>query len=113
MGVLSNLLLEKFKIKTHSLVNPLVAAVGVDAIPIALNHPDRVGMVIVNLSVNILYISPLPTVAAAAGIRIAPNGGAVSMTWDVDFELVSHDWYGIATGAGSAVFISEIIGEKV
>jgi len=112
MGVLSDLLLERFKLKTRSLVNPLVAAVGVAAIPIALNHPDRVGIVVINLSVNVIYISPLSTVAAAAGVRLAPNGGAVSMIWDEDFELVSHEWYGIATGAASAVFISEIIGEK-
>jgi hypothetical protein len=34
------------------------------------------------------------------------------MVWDEDFELVSQPWYGIATGAASAVFIMEVIGEK-
>ena len=113
MGVLSDLLLEHFKIKTHSLVNSLVAAVGVAAIPVALNHPDRVGFVMVNLSVNVVYISPLPTVAVLVGIRLDANGGSISMTWDHDFELVSHDWYGIATGAASQIVCLEIIGEKV
>jgi len=112
MGELSELLIERFKLKTRSLVNPLVAAVGVAAIPIALNHPDRVGLVIVNLSANIIYISPLPNVALLVGIRLDPNGGSVSLAWDEDFELVSHDWYGIATGAASAVFILETIGWK-
>ena len=112
MGVLSDLLHERFKVQTRSLVNPLVAAVGVAAIPIALNHPDRVSLVIVNLSANIIYISPLPTVALLAGIRLDPNGGSVSMTWDVDFELVSHDWYAIATGAASQIIVLETIGEK-
>jgi len=112
MGVLADLLAERFKIKTRSLVNPLVAAVGVAAIPVALNHPDRVGIVFINLSANIIYISPLPTVLATAGVRLDPNGGSVSMSWDQDFELVSHEWYGIATGAASALFVSEIIGEK-
>ena len=112
MGALSDLLKDRFKLKTRSLVNPLVAAVGVAAIPVLLNHPDRVGFVMVNLSANIIYISPLDTVAATAAIRLDPNGGAVSLVWDEDFELVSHEWYGIATGAASAVFVSEIIGER-
>lgn len=112
MGVLSDLLLDRFKVKTETLVNHLVAAVGVAAIPVLLNHPDRLGFVMINLSANIVYISPLPTVLATAGIMLAANGGAVSMVWDEDFELVSHEWYGIATGAASAVFITEIIGKK-
>jgi hypothetical protein len=112
MGVLSDLLRERFKIKTRPLVNPLVAAVGLAAIPIAQNNPDRVGFVMINLSANIVYISPLDTVLATAGIRLDANGGQVSMVWDEDFELVSQPWYGIATGAGSAVFILEIIGQQ-
>jgi len=113
MGVLSDLLLDRFKLKTHNLVNPLVAAVGVAAIPVLLNHPDRVGFVMLNLSANIIYISPLPNVALLVGIRLDANGGMVGMVWDEDFELVSHDWYAIATGAASQVFILEVIGEKV
>lgn len=112
MGVLADLLFERFKLKTRSNINPVVAAVGVAAIPILLNHPDRVGLVIVNLSANVVYISPLDTVLATSGIRLDANGGMASMVWDEDFELVSHEWYGIATGAASAIFISEIIGEK-
>lgn len=112
MGILSDLLLDRFKIKTRTVVNPLVAAVGVAAIPVLLNHPDRVGFVFINLSANIIYISPLPTVLATAGISIPANGGGISLVWDEDFELVSHEWFGIATGAASAVFIAEIIGEK-
>lgn len=67
---------------------------------------------VINLSVNTIYLSPLPTVALLAGIRLDPNGGAVSISWDVDFELVSAGWYAISTGAASAVIILETIGEK-
>jgi len=112
MGILSDLLKQRFGIQTRNVENPLVAAVGVAAIPILLNEPDRVGFIVINLSANVLYISPLPTVAAAAGIRIDANGGWRSFAWDEDFELCSHDWYGIATGAGSAIFITENIGVR-
>jgi len=113
MGVLSDLLRAKFHVKTRELINPVVAAVGVAAIPVARNNPDRLAFVMINLSANIVYISPLPGVLATAGIRLDPNGGLISMVWDEDFELVSHEWYGIATAAASAIFVSEVIGETV
>lgn len=113
MGVLTDLLRDRFHVKTRELINPVIAAVGVAAIPVIRNNPDRLGFVFINLSANIVYISPAPGVLATAGIRLDANGGMVSMVWDEDFELVSHEWYGIATGAGSAIFVSEIIGETV
>jgi len=112
MGVLSDLLRERFKVETESVENQLVAAVGVAAVQVAVNNPDRVALNFINLSVNIIYISPFPGVAAAIGIRLDPNGGWRSLVWDEDFELVSHDWYAIAAGAGSAFYTLETIGRQ-
>lgn len=112
MGILADLLRDRLQVKTRPIVNPLVAVVGLAAIPVALNHPDRVAITFVNLSANIIYISPLPAPAAAAGIRLDPNGGWRSLIWDEDFELVSSPWWAIATGAASAFFSLEMIGER-
>lgn len=112
MGILADLLKQRLGIQTRNVENPLTAAVGISAIPILLNEPDRVGFIIINLSANTIYISPLPTVAAGAGILVEPNGGWRSFTWDADFELCSHAWYAIATAAASAIFITENIGVK-
>jgi len=111
MGVLSELLEKRFGIRTRSVPNPLVAAVGVAAIQVLRNNPDRVGFIFLNLSVNIIYLSPLPTVAVNAGIQLAAGGGGVAMVWDTDFELISQQWFAIATGAASAIYVLEIIGE--
>lgn len=111
MGILADLMREKFGIETRSQVSP-VAAVGVASIPVLPNHPDRVGFVMLNLSVNLIYISPVSPVAVPVGILLPALGGGIAFSWDEDFELCSSAWYGIATVAGSAVYILEIIGEK-
>jgi len=56
-------------------------------------NPQRVSFVVINLDDNAIYIAPSNQVFADRGIRLAPNGGAASLTWDRDFELCSHDWY--------------------
>jgi len=112
MGALIGLLQSRFGLKTHTLINPVVAAVGVAAIQIARNNPDRVGFIMINLSANIVYISPVIGVLATSGIKLDANGGLVSFVWDEDFELVSSELFAIATGAASDVYILEVIGEK-
>jgi len=113
MGVLSDLLRARFGIETRESINPIVAAVGVAAVVVIRNHPDRVGFVIVNLSANPVYLAPDGGALATYGIRLDPNGGFLSMIWDEDFELVSHEWWGIAPAGASNIFVSEVIGEKV
>jgi len=112
MGVLSDLLHERLGIQTRNAESPVGSVVGVASALLLPNNPDRVGLVIVNLSANIIYISPRDPAAAAAGIRLDANGGWRSLIWDEDMELVAHDWYAIATGALSAIFWSEQIGVK-
>lgn len=85
--------------------NPEVAAVGVAATLILRNHPGRVAFTIINLSANNIYIAPNPAVAATLGVFVAPGGGFVSVSMDEDFTLPTREWYAIAAGAGSAIYI--------
>lgn len=112
MGILADLLANKFGIKTRPIENPLVAAVGAVDAQITLNNPDRVALVIINLSVNLVYIRPSGVAAAATGIILAANGGWRSFVWDEDFELVSRDWHGVAPAGASAIYVLEMIGVK-
>ena len=112
MGILADLLQERFAIKTRNIENPLLAAIAVAGNQILLNEPDRIGFIVINLSVNAVYISPLPTVTALAGIRIDPNGGWRSFVWDEDFELCSHAWYATAAAFPSVIFVTTNIGVK-
>jgi hypothetical protein len=83
--------------------------VGVSVVEILSSNPNRVSILIVNLSLNNLYISPQNDVSATKGIYIAPSGGAITLQWDRDFELVSQPFFAIASGAASDVFILENI----
>ncbi len=113
MGVLSSLLRERFKVETREILNPAAAVLGAAALQVLFNHPDRLGFSIINLSANPVYIAPDDGVLATRGIRLDPNGGSLSMVWDEDFELVSHEWFGIAPAGASQIYVSEVIGKAV
>jgi hypothetical protein len=104
---LADLIERQFSIRTTSRINPVVDEVDIAVTQILAANPKRVGLLILNLSANTMYIAPDENVGAARGIFLAANGGSVSMKWDHDFEVVSLPWYGSATADNSDVFIME------
>ena len=88
------------------------AQVGAAAVRIAANNPMRATLLVLNLSANTIYLGLTADVnvpPAPQGILLAPNGGSVLFQWDRDFELVTDEWWAIATGAASAVYVLENI----
>ena len=63
----------------------------------------------VNLSANGIYLMADNLVASTRGIFCGPSGGGTSMIWEEDFELVSSEWWAIATGAASAYLAFEVV----
>ncbi len=106
---LSELLESLYGVKTTYRVNPNISTVGVTASKLLNNNPNRVSFIIVNMSVNSLYISPTIDVSSTKGIYIAPNGGFASFQWDRDFELVSQEWWCIGGAAGTTLYVLENI----
>jgi hypothetical protein len=98
-----------FGFTTHYIENPLVNEVAAAVTQIMRGNPLRVGLVVVNLSGNTMFIAPTNNVSAAHGIYLAPNGGSASMVWDRDFEMCSMPWYAIAGAANSDVYVLEYI----
>lgn len=98
-----------YGVSTTPLINGTVAAIGVAAIVIVPMNPRRVGLSIVNNSLNWVRVLPDPGVSAINGFYIGPGGGSITFRWDIDFELIGLTWYGIAGGAASAVTILENI----
>lgn len=91
--------------RSRAVENPENTLLGVAALRILPNDPMRVGFIICNLSANGVYIAPTNQVAATRGIFVPPNGGSVSVVWDRDFELCAIEWWGIAGGANSQVYV--------
>lgn len=69
---------------------------------------DRVGLVIINVGGNDLFIALDSGVSATNGIRLGANGGSVSMDVVNDFTMASRKWYGVAPTGNTNVFVLEL-----
>jgi hypothetical protein len=63
------------------------ATVGTTVSTIVVNNPERVNLLVVNLSVNTVTIRPKGVATATAGIVLAPSGGNFSTNMLEDLVL--------------------------
>lgn len=103
------LLQAHFGVKSTYNENPEVSQCLTTVTKLISANPNRLGLLIVNAGANTIYVSPKNTVAVGAGFVLVPNGGAVSFKWEHDFEFVTNEFYGIASGAASNVEVIEIV----
>jgi hypothetical protein len=78
------------------------------------NGPNRIALVIVNASANILYARPDAPASAARGIIIPANGGTFILGFRDDLTLPAHEWHIAAAADGSAYYYQalNIIGKS-
>jgi hypothetical protein len=105
---LSELVYEKFGIRTRAKVNPVTASLGITAALALKSNPNRLAWLLINLSANVVYIGFSRDVSSTKGIRLNANGGQASMIWDEDFDITGWEIYGVAAGANSAIFCYEV-----
>ncbi len=84
------------------------AQAGVAASQLMRSSPNRIAWILFNLSANVLYINPLTVPSATRGLRLAANGGFVSMFYREDFTLPTRDWQIVASAAGSDYYLLEV-----
>lgn len=108
MGKLKELILEKFKVETRVVVNPLVTSLSTTAARVFSNNPNRLGWTITNLGTVVIYIGFTPDVSSTNGIYIDSNGGSMGMIWDQDFEPTGWEIHGIATSGTPNIYSLEI-----
>jgi hypothetical protein len=83
-------------------------SVGTSVSTIVQNNPERVNLLIINLSANTVYIRPNGVPSATAGIVLAPSGGSFSTNMLEDLVLPSYAYSALATGAASALLVIEV-----
>lgn len=83
--------------------------VGTTSARLVQNNPERVNLLVINLSVNTVYLRPISPATAAAGIVLAPNGGSFSTNMMDDLVLPSYAYHAIASGAASDVLVIEVV----
>ena len=79
--------------------------VGTTAAQVVGSNPDRLGLLILNLSNNTVFVGIENNVSTTNGIRLGANGGSVSFNVTDDGMIQTRTVYGIATGAGSQIYI--------
>jgi len=108
---LHELLQTHYGLRTSYRINPEVTRVETETTRVLSFNPNRLGFVIVNNGGSNIYISPeIVTLVGGlySGIMLVPNGGTLVMKWDVDFELVSNEYFGLAEGAASNIYALEV-----
>ncbi len=106
---LASLLLERFKVRTRAVENPVITSVGTTATLVLANNPNRLGFIVINLSTDVMYIGLTHEVSSSKGIRLDASGGFWAGIWDELFDPVAWAWWLISTGEDSAVFALEIV----
>ncbi len=104
-----DLITERFGAPVHVAVNRSVASVGLTPVSILRNDPDRLGAVVVNLSLNRLYLGPFVDPSATKGVRLDANGANLGLNWFEDYDVTGWEWFAVADAAGSPVLVLEYL----
>jgi hypothetical protein len=88
----------------------LVALNAATATQICVNNPDRVELIILNLSATNCAVGLTSAVTVAAGIMLAANGGQLSFMIPDDGDLPGRALWAIATAGNPNIYIIEMAG---
>ncbi len=105
----AELLENQYGVKTTYNVNPEVDQVAVTKTRILDGNPRRVSFILINMGSVFITVSPDADVSLTKGIYLVPNGGSLSMVWTEDFEMPTMEWYAMANGAASEIFVMEVL----
>lgn len=106
---LKELLEKQFGVRTVNRINRDATTVGIAVGRVLRNSPNRIAAVMVNLSVNTIYVSPDNAPSATRGIRLGPSGGSLILKWDEDFSMCGYEWNALASAAASEIYILETL----
>lgn len=110
MGSLREFTNKYFSVPTQANVADVDTVIGIANV--AKNNPDRLSLVIMNLSDTNVYISPDKNPSASHGILIQANGGFFSMNAKDDGALVGYEWNVYCTAATKRLFVLETEGGR-
>lgn len=86
------------------LVEEAAVTVGVTSTEVSGGDPERVNMVLINLSPANIYIAPRVVPTTGRGILLGASGGGVVFDAEIDGILTTLQWFGVATAAGSTLY---------
>jgi len=90
-----------------------VEVIGTSAVEVLGNDPERVFTLLINLSVNSIYLGFNEQVGADNGILLSANGGLMILNSKEDYTLVGRAIYGLASGASSNLYVLRMRREAI
>lgn len=82
-----------------------VVSVGITQTAVLRNDPERVFALLVNLSLNTIYVGFDQLVSASRGVVLAPNGGTYQVDVEEDFTVPIRAHFAVATAAASNLYV--------
>lgn len=88
--------------------NTVVESIGVTASSVIPNDPERLFLLLVNLSTNLMYIGFDEQVGAGRGIFLAANGGSYVVDVREDLVLPTYQHFAVSTGNNSNLYVLSV-----
>ncbi|MDZ7380065.1 MAG: hypothetical protein ONB06_12060 [candidate division KSB1 bacterium] len=108
MGRASEYLERKLGVRTRFIVNPVTDTVGTTVTQIALANPDRLALLIVNLSPYTVYVGFDRQVSETRGIMLGSGGSSVGFYVDEDLELVCGEVFAVSPDGEASIYMLEM-----
>ena len=102
-GAAAEYLRERYKGELSE--DELTASIGTTVTQVVGSDPDRLGLLIMYLSANTVFVGLENNVSATNGIRLGANGGSVAFNIDDDGMIQTRNMFALATGAASSVYV--------
>ena len=106
---LADLIAREYGVRTRARFSAPGFQAGVAISRAARQAPNRIGLTMVNLSANVIYVSPDGVPSATHGVRLAPSGGNLTLNWREDTHLVGLEWSMLASAAASDLIVLETL----
>ena len=103
MGAAANFIARKYGGRIEESVS--VESIGTTAEAVVSNDPERLFLLLVNLSSNLMYIGFDAQVGADRGIFLAANGGSYEVDLEADMVIPTFAHYVVSAGAASDLYV--------
>lgn len=106
-----DLLRRKLQVPVTPAYNRAVSSVPAALVTVLKNDPSRVAFVFINRGSNDVFLAPQGGLdpRTGQGFVIAALGGALTVLWEEDGEVVAHEWAATATVGPNNVSIIELL----
>jgi len=82
--------------------------IGTSVTRVLKGNGSRIWVVLSNFGTVAIALSTNPAVTATTGILLAPSG-FLAFNWQSDHEFMTQELFGIASGAGNALHVAEMV----